>query len=216
MNVIENLSSRFAKVRSLAGSVLILVSACRTVPTLAPFDLAAPGWTLREGQATWRSRTGAPEMTGELLVATHPDGAAFVQLTKNPLPILSAQTTTNRWQIQFHPQNRTCAGSGEPPQRIAWLHLARCVTGGAMLLSDDWRFQRIRGGVWRLANSDTGESIEGFLTPGLPASHTVRSNETLQTMARNYGVELMDLRAANPQLVPGELRAGDTVRLPVP
>ena len=171
---------------------------------------------MREGQAAWRDGGTAPEMTGELLVATHLNGATYVQFSKYPLPILTAQTTSNQWQIQFHLQNRTYAGTGQPPRRIVWLYLAHRLTGRPTPLSNAWTFQRIAGGAWRLANPSTGEFIAGFLTPGLPTTHTARTNETFESIAPNYGVELRDLRAANPGLNADGLSPGELVNLPVP
>src|SRR6185503_6749264 len=49
---------------ALALSALLLTS-CRTTLTLPPVNLSEPGWTLRQGQALWRSKRDAPEIAGE-------------------------------------------------------------------------------------------------------------------------------------------------------
>src|SRR3954468_18100353 len=77
---------------------MIAFAACRTAP-LAPVDLKEPGWIVREGQAIWRRNKEAPEIAGELLVATR-DGMRFIQFTKTPFPMIVARSTTNRWQIE--------------------------------------------------------------------------------------------------------------------
>jgi hypothetical protein len=127
-------------------------------------DLSASGWTVRQGQAVWRRQAHAPEIAGELLVATHADGSTFVQFAKNPLPFVTAQTTTNRWRVEFIPQHRTWAGNGDPPQKIVWLHLAPCLSGDTSA-SGCWHFQRLPGGNWRMENPPSGEFLEGFLNP---------------------------------------------------
>jgi hypothetical protein len=138
------------------------VLGCRTV-AMPPVNLAEPGWKLREGQAVWRSGKSAPEIAGELQVATHTDGRVWLQFTKTPIPFVVAQLTATSWQIQFVPQNRSFSGGGEPPSRLAWLQLARALGGAASAAG--WTFERKAGGAWRLEQSHTGEMLEGFLSP---------------------------------------------------
>src|SRR5690349_12996809 len=80
-------------------ALLLLTPGCATIPRLPAADLKEPGWTVHEGQAVWKSKRGASEMAGEILVATRPDGTAFVQFTKTPFPFIIARATTNSWQI---------------------------------------------------------------------------------------------------------------------
>jgi hypothetical protein len=116
----------------------------------------------RQGQAVWKSRADAPEIAGELLLATSVDGRTFTQFTKTPLPILVAQTTTNAWQIEFVVENRKFAGRGSPPARLAWLHLAGCLS--RVNPPKGWTFTKGDDGTWRLENKKTGEMLEGYLT----------------------------------------------------
>src|SRR5439155_15039375 len=67
----------------------LCVPACRMLPPLPSVNLAEPGWTVHEGQAIWRPKRDAPEIAGEILVATHQDGRALVQFTKTPFPFVS-------------------------------------------------------------------------------------------------------------------------------
>src|SRR5262245_20033091 len=106
-----------------------LMAACRSLPPLPPANFSEPGWTVRQGQAVWRAHGHSPELAGELLVASHRDGRTLVQFTKGPLPFVVAQTTTNSWQVDFVPKNKTCSGRGRPPARVIWLHLARSLDG---------------------------------------------------------------------------------------
>jgi hypothetical protein len=64
--------ARHGVVAAAAGA-LALASGC-AAPPLAPIDLAEPGWTVRVSAAVWHPPGNAPELAGELLVASHPDG----------------------------------------------------------------------------------------------------------------------------------------------
>jgi|SRR5207249_935810 len=138
------------------------MASCLTNPPLAPVSFSGPGWTVRQGQAVWRSKSGAPEIAGELLVAAHRDGRAVIQFTKTPLPFLVVQTTSNRWQMEFVADNKTYSGRGRPPSELAWLQLPRCLAGTAP--STPWNWEVFEGDRWRLENKSTGESLEGYLT----------------------------------------------------
>ncbi|MDB6017538.1 MAG: hypothetical protein JWR19_2027 [Pedosphaera sp.] len=143
--------------------LLILLTSCRTAPPILPVNLAAPGWTTRQGQAVWRPKKEGPEIAGELLVATRPDGASFVQFTKTPLPFVVAQTTSNSWQIHIVLNNKTYSGNGTPPARLLWLHLPRCLSGSPP--PKFWQWQLLGDDSWRLSNQRTGEFLEGYLSP---------------------------------------------------
>src|SRR5260221_7057373 len=93
---------------------LAAAAGCRTLAPMPSVNLAEPGWKTRQGEAVWRSKKDAPEISGELLVATHPNGRTLVQFTKTPIPFVTAQTTSNAWQIHFVPNNQTYTGRGKP------------------------------------------------------------------------------------------------------
>ncbi len=138
------------------------LAACRSRPPLAPVSLSGPGWTVQQGQAIWRSKSGAPEIAGELMLATHHDGRAVMQFTKTPLPFVVVQTTSNRWQMEFVADNRTYSGRGRPPPELAWLQLPRCLAGTQP--ANQWNWRTSGDDRWRLENKCTGEIIEGYLT----------------------------------------------------
>ena len=157
-------SRNLSQLHSLFWMVTVLgCAACRIVPPLAPANLSEPGWTIREGQAVWRPKIGAPEIAGELLVATHRDGQTFLQFTKTPLPLVVARITTNHWQIEFVTDHRAFSGHGQPPSRFGWLHLAGCVAGAAPPAK--WHWEQFPDNRWRLENPRSGETLEGFLMP---------------------------------------------------
>src|SRR5436190_15911348 len=96
-------------------SIRFGLMACRTLPSLAPVDLKEPGWKVREGQAVWRMKRRAPEIAGEILLAVHRDGRSFVQFTKTPFPLMIAQSSPDRWQVQMPTENKSYSGRGNPP-----------------------------------------------------------------------------------------------------
>ncbi|HAM72799.1 MAG TPA: hypothetical protein DCM86_14250 [Verrucomicrobiales bacterium] len=44
--------------------------------------------------------------------------------------------------------------------------------------------------------------------------HYVKAHETLSSIARQYGISMASLRAANPGVSPDRLRVGQTVNIP--
>lgn len=136
-------------------------ASCRTFPPLPAINLNEPGWTLRQGQAVWRSKRDAPEIAGEILFATHPDGRTMLQLTKNPLPFVAVQTSGESWQIEFVPQQRRFSGRGVPTTRLLWIHLARALSGRQPPTA--LTFSQTEPHGFSLENPKTGESIAGFL-----------------------------------------------------
>ena len=152
------------KIRWWCGAALLLAllaASCRTIPPLPPVNLAEPGWTLQQGQALWRSQRDAPEIAGEILFATHPGGRTVLQLTKTPLPFVSAQTSGESWQIEFVPQRRSFSGKGTPTTRLLWIHLARALNGTKPPAPLEFKQAEPHG--FTLENPKSGESISGFL-----------------------------------------------------
>ena len=140
--------------------VIGLLSACRTIP-LPPVDLAEPGWKVREGQAVWRSHTGAPDIAGELILATRGAQTNVVQFIKTPLPLIVAQTAGPSWQVHIIPNDKTYSGRGHPPRQLMWLYLPSCLAGKAP--PDPWHWTTTVDGNWSLTNWYSGESLEGYL-----------------------------------------------------
>lgn len=136
---------------------------CVSVPRLPPVNLSEPGWKVYQGQAVWRSKKDAPELVGELVVATNPDGRSFVQFTKTPLPFFVAQTTSNSWQFEVVPQHKIYSYRGRPPARLLWPNLPARLSGAPP--PKNWHWQRLENGSFRFQNSATGESLEGYLNP---------------------------------------------------
>ena len=146
--------------RAWATVALIFLCACRTLPPLPPADLSQPGWKIRQGQAVWKSGAEAPEIAGELLLATHPQQGMVLQFIKTAFPIVVAQSSDAGWRISFS-GNREFSGRGKPPQRIGWFQLAAALE--QKKLPDAWSFTQSTEQNWRLENRRTGEFIEGYL-----------------------------------------------------
>ena len=151
-------------------ALLFFSAGCKTLPPLPAVNLFEPGWKIQRGQAVWRAKKDAPEIAGELLIATNSDGHTFVQFTKTPFPFAVAQRAYDHWQIEFGAANKKFSGRGKPPQRIIWLQLPRFTekSGSPHVVScktRQWAWQTFENSRWLLRNRITGESLEGFLAP---------------------------------------------------
>src|SRR5258706_15649771 len=67
--------------------LLACLTGCRSLPPLPAANFSEPGWIVHQGQAVWRQKHGAPDIAGEILVATNGGGKTFVQFTKTPFPL---------------------------------------------------------------------------------------------------------------------------------
>ena len=143
--------------------LLAFCAGCRTVKLLPPADFSAPGWRVQQGQAIWKPSSGRPELAGDLLLATNADGNFFIQFSKMPFPLTTAQASNDQWQIEFGADKFLWHGRGTPPNRFAWFQLQRALRGAGVF--DNWRFTRIETNSWRLENPRTGETLEGEFFP---------------------------------------------------
>jgi hypothetical protein len=144
---------------------LTMVSGCRTVP-MPPVDLTQPAWTVQQGQAVWVSSglaRGEGGVAGELLIATQPNGSCWVQFSKPPFNLVTAQCTPSRWQVEWQQGRRRAEGRGMPPARWVWFQLALALQGKDV--EAPWQFARESDGTWRLSNADTDEGLEGYVAP---------------------------------------------------
>jgi hypothetical protein len=141
---------------------LLALAGCQSPRPWAPLDLSTPGWSVQHGQIVWQPQTRATDLAGELILATHPDCRSMVQFSKNPFPILSAQTGPDGWQIIFTPENRTVTGRGRPPARFIWLRLPAILQGEKP--PRNWSFEWTGPTSWKLHNRVSGEILEGYLS----------------------------------------------------
>lgn len=138
----------------------VLATGCRTVAPFPAVNFKEPGWTVRQGQGLWKRGRNMPEIAGEIIVATRPDGQAFVQFSKNPFPLVVAQSTANAWEVETPTDNKRYSGHGKPPKRLIFLYLSRALTGES--LPRNWTWQKLENNGWRLKNPANGESLEVY------------------------------------------------------
>ncbi len=122
-----------------------------------PANLAEPGWTSREEQVVWCPRSGAAELTAELLVASYSDGRRFVQLSKQAFPLVTAQILGNDWSIAAGGHVRA-SGHLPAPSQVAWFQFQSLPPTNA---GKGWRLENKSNGIWRVTNLRSGEFIEG-------------------------------------------------------
>lgn len=140
-----------------------LAAGCRTAGTLPRANLKEPGWTVRQGQAVWTHKRGGEGIAGDIIVATRPDGQAFVQFSKGLFPVFVGQLTARAWSISIPPQNLRYSGHGQPPKRVLLLYLPRVLSG--LPPPRHWTWQRVGEGGWKLENQSSGESLEVYFNP---------------------------------------------------
>lgn len=156
----EENSYKSLSLLALCACLCTVPSACRLLPTLPPVDLTQPGWSVKQGQAVWKFKKDAPEIAGEILLATKGAGQTYVQFTKGPFPMATGQTTSRGWQLERGDSKARYSGPGRPPTRIIILQLAGLLAGQPP--PPGWSWQQTEKN-WRLENKKTGEFLEGFL-----------------------------------------------------
>jgi len=147
----------------LAALLPAFCSGCHTAAPLPPADFSAPGWSVQQGQAVWKPSAGRPELAGDLVLATHVNGNCFVQFSKMPFPLATAQVSGNQWQIAFGADQYSWHGRGSPPDRFGWLQLPRALINPNG--DSHWQFTRAKTNSFRLENPHTGETLEGEFFP---------------------------------------------------
>jgi hypothetical protein len=127
---------------------------------MAPVDLATPDWKIHRGQAVWQPRADAPELAGQILIASSVSGEDFVRFSKDPMEMVLARRDNGGWVLKIPAFNKSYSGRGRPPKRIAWFHLANAVA--CRDIPRDWEWSGIHEGRWEFTNTRTGERLEGF------------------------------------------------------
>ncbi|MGH7940614.1 MAG: hypothetical protein ACREFR_06035 [Limisphaerales bacterium] len=145
----------------LSNALLLSFCGCVTTPHGNIVTVSGPNWRVQQGQALWTPRKGAPQFGGDLVIATA-NGRAFVQFSKGPLTIVTAQLTPTHWLIRFPKKGQAWEGRRPAPTRTLWLYLANALAGKRLPRS--LHFQHEPDGNWRLENSKTGEILEGFIS----------------------------------------------------
>jgi hypothetical protein len=153
---------RIKEFRLTAAVVAAVLVGCATMAPLPPANLQEPGWNVRDGQAVWKRDRKTPEIAGEILVATRADGRALVQFTKNPFPLLTAQSTPKGWQVESPTDNKFYSGYGAPPARLIFLYLPRLLAGESP--PKGWSYEKLPDNGYKLENHARGESLDVYFT----------------------------------------------------
>ncbi len=143
-------------------AIVVLSTGCQTSKKTL-FTVSGAGWRVQEGPALWRPRRGLPELGGDVVLASHGNGTCAIEFAKTPLALVVAQTTRTNWLVRFPPRDLGFSGRGKPSVRFAWLYLHAALAGEP--LPTPFRFERKPDGGWRLENTRTGETLEGYLAP---------------------------------------------------
>ena len=184
---------------------------CKTV-SFPPVSLDAPGWTTFTGQAVWKPNFAAPELAGEILVATNSNGQTFIQFTKTPFPLVVAQRNGTGWQLEIPAQNKKYAAPGRPPGRLIWLYIPTSLSSG--VVPERWKVNHSAFNHWTFSERNSGESVELVLTLPLPATYQVKPGDSLRQIAEWFAVDYKSLLSLNPGIEARSLRAGDVLKLP--
>ncbi|MBN8246950.1 MAG: hypothetical protein J0L84_05845 [Verrucomicrobia bacterium] len=138
------------------GVLCLTVAGCVSPPR--PVDTSAPGWQVTEAPAVWRPGRDAPELAGDLWIATHADGSRVVQFLKQGLPVVVVQVSGGTWSLSSPMRSGRPAGRMPAPPRSVWL-----VLDGSPPGAPPTPWERMVGdpaGGWTLRNPQTGETLE--------------------------------------------------------
>ena len=142
----------------------VCIAGCTSIGDLPPVDLEQPGWQTWTGQAGWRRERDAPPLAGDLLAGLHASGDVFVSFSKAALPVFTAHTVDDRWQIEFVERGRSYSGRGSPPDRFAWFALPAILDGETAELPG-WTIDRRADGELLMENERSGERLHLFVDP---------------------------------------------------
>lgn len=149
------------------GWALVLTAAglsgCRSTPRPHLVDLAEPGWHVRQGQAVWTTDRGAVGVAGDLVVAVKTDASCWVEFSKPPFNLVTAQARPDGWRISLHSQHIDYRGRGIPPRRFVWFQLAQVIAGRSVAC--EWQLTHQPGESWLFVHAENGERLEVHLEP---------------------------------------------------
>jgi len=141
----------------LSGFLVGNLLSCATNVPFPEVDLSAPGWEVWRGQALWKPQSDKPAIAGEIVLARNNNGDVLISFAKPPVPIFNAQTSGNRWKIDFVYSQQTHTGKGSPPARFIWFQIPALLEGAAA--PKGWRASVTDDTTWEIENPDSGEAI---------------------------------------------------------
>jgi len=154
----------------LSNLRLIIVGICLTLMACAQqpmptINLQTEGWQLWFGQALWQPPKDRPRVAGDILLALHSNGDRFIELTKTPVVIFSAQTHGQQWSLSTIDRDRAVRGRGQPTERFVWFYLPQYLADKSALPSG-WEVSD-QGDMVDFSNPKTGETIRLVLDRAL-------------------------------------------------
>lgn len=140
-----------------ALGLALFLAGCVSRP-MPPWDLGRSGWSVREVPAVWRPKSGAPDLSGELLLAIHADGSRLVQFSKQGVPLVAARADRGGWDVGSPMRPKGYSGKGRPPSRVLWFQVDSFPP--TRPASARWSLHVESDGVWTLENGASGERLE--------------------------------------------------------
>ena len=95
------------------------------------------------------------------MLATHPDGHAYLQFAKPPVELASSALGPKGWHLSLPLQRRNLRGRFDAAPLPGWVELLRWEQGHPG--TPGWRFKSGPDRRWELVHDATGERIVGFL-----------------------------------------------------
>ncbi|HUA65056.1 MAG TPA: hypothetical protein VME24_04355 [Alphaproteobacteria bacterium] len=146
---------------AISPVLVLFFCGCVSTPHGNLVTISGPNWHVQQGQALWTPKKGAPQFGGDIVIATQ-DGSSFVEFSKTPLTMVTAQLDRKHWQLRFPQMGKAYQGRRPAPSRTIWLYLAAALAGER--LPNSLHFEQEGNGNWRLENVKTGEILEGFVS----------------------------------------------------
>jgi len=141
-----------------------ILAACVTIPEPPEIDLDSFGWRIRVGQALWTpAEGGIKPIAGDIILARHNTGDAWIDFSKSSLPVFIAQTADGYWWIELVSKAKRWSGHGKPPAKFIWFTVVDAVFQGQD--SEHWETERRGALEWIITHRNTNESIKLILDP---------------------------------------------------
>ncbi len=139
---------------------LILQAGCRLPSHLPKFDTGQAGWSQRQYQVVWKADKKANDMVCDVVEGHHPDGRAYLEVSKPPLTLVSVRVADSQWWVEYGPRPRSGSGRVDGPIAHLWVLVATHNTNHA-----DLKMETSATGVTIWKSLSRGEQIEGVPAP---------------------------------------------------
>lgn len=154
-------------IRNCLLLVAFILASCAQQP-LPQVDLQNSNWQVLRGQASWQPAGDRPRIAGDVLIATDNAGNSYIEFSKTPVAIFTAQIHNSRWALNMIASSATHHGRGTPPKRFIWFYVPDFVMKHTPLPDSNWSFEYKSGDTVILKNPKTGENIRLVMDSPLP------------------------------------------------